>query len=115
MRWALFCAATKRPMRMNLDWQPFFEVAERDLPYRERLAAYAEIARQRLDVEAFEDFCQQQLADLDEVVWEYFGTDEARRPIRLKVESLFPPEEVEEFTELFWSRVQQWRQDHPPG
>ena len=23
LRWSLFCAATKRPMRMNQDWQPF--------------------------------------------------------------------------------------------
>ena len=29
IRWSLFCAATKRRMRPNLDWQPFFEIAGR--------------------------------------------------------------------------------------
>ncbi len=30
-------------------------------------------------------------------------------PVSIKVEALFPPNEVEEFTELFWDRIQQWR------
>ena len=41
VRWSLFCAATKRRMRPNLDWQPFFDIAAEDMPYRERLRAYA--------------------------------------------------------------------------
>ena len=41
VRWSIFCAATKRRMRINLDWSPFFEIAGKDLPYRERLTAYA--------------------------------------------------------------------------
>jgi hypothetical protein len=26
-----------------------------------------------------------------------------------KVSALFPPHEIERFTELFWSRIQDWR------
>ena len=42
LRWAVFCAATRRRVRHNLDWAPYFEVAATDLPYREKLAAWEE-------------------------------------------------------------------------
>ena len=114
VRWALYCAARDRPMRMNLEWKPFFDIAERDLPYRERLAAYAEIARERFAKDDFDDFCSRHLGDLDQVVWDFFASDPARCAVRDKVAALYPPEEVDEFTDRFWSRIQQWRNDHVP-
>lgn len=109
VRWALFCAATDRPMRTTLDWEPFFAIAARDLPYRERLAAYADIARDRMQVEAFREFCETHLAHLDEVAWEFFGTEEAKGYVRAKVTALFPAHEVGSFTEHFWGLIQFWR------
>ena len=109
VRWSLFCAATGRLMRPTLDWDPFFEVAGRDLPYRERLAAYAAIARERFQIDAFRDFCATHLGHLDEVAHEMFGADLVRDAVREKVTVLFPAHEVEEFTELFWGRLQRWR------
>ncbi len=109
VRWAVFCAVTRRPMPMNLDWQPYFEIAERDLPYREKLAEYGRVARQRFDAEAFEAFCAEHLSHLDELAWEFFGSDTARDAVRLKVESLFPEHEVEPFTEHFWGLIKFWR------
>ena len=110
LRWSLFCAATRRPMRLNLDWEPFFEIAARDgLDDRERLAAYAALARQRLDADGFAAFCDRHLPYLDRVVHEFFATDAARCAVRQKVEALFPAAEVDEFTELFWQRIQAWR------
>jgi hypothetical protein len=35
--------------------------------------------------------------------------------VRKKVEALFPANEVEPFTELFWQRIQDWRQSGKPG
>ena len=34
LRWSIFCAATKRPMPINLDWAPYFEIADSDAPVR---------------------------------------------------------------------------------
>ena len=109
LRWSLFVAATKRPMRKTLDWDPFYEIARTDAPYREKLAAYAKIARKRLDSARFEEFCAKQLTHLPEVAWEFFGTDVAKDAVRQKVAALYPAHEVENFTELFWDRIQQWR------
>ena len=109
LRWSLFVAATKRPMRKTLDWDPFYEIAATDAPYREKLAAYAKIARKRLDSARFEEFCAKQLAHLPEAAWEFFGTDVAKDAVRQKVAALYPAGEVEPFTELFWDRIQTWR------
>ncbi len=109
IRWSLFCAATKRKMPVNLDWEPYFEIADRGLAAREALRAYGDLARERLEADRFFEFCEQHLADLDEVAWEYFGTDRAREAVRRKVAVLFPPHEVEQFTEHFWGLLQFWR------
>jgi len=111
LRWSIFCAATKRPMPVNLDWSPYFEIAAEDRPYREKLAAYAVIASERFQTAEFEAFCAEHLPHLDEVVWDFFGTDVARDAVRQKVATLYPEHEIEPFTELFWSRVQHWRDD----
>jgi hypothetical protein len=107
--WSLYCAATGRPMRRNLDWAPFYEIAARDLPYRERLAAYAAVARERLEAARFAEFRRTALAHLDEVAWEFFGTPAARDAVAAKVRAVFPAHEVEAFTEHFWGLIAFWR------
>jgi len=114
LRWAIFCAATKRKMRRNLDWDPFYAVAELDLPYSEKLDRYAAIADERFETARFEEFCAQHLSHLDEVAFEFFATPEAKDAVRQKVNALFPPHEVEKFTELFWGRIQSWRAEGCP-
>ncbi len=110
IRWSLFCAATKRPMRLNLDWRPFYEIAEGNAPYREKLEAYGRVADEHFETERFEEFCDEHLANLDEVAWEYFGGDSAKGAFRKKVEAMYPEHEWDEYTDLFWTRVQSWRE-----
>jgi hypothetical protein len=109
LRWSLYCAATERRMRHHPDWMPFFLIADTDMSYREKLAAYAEIAADRYETDRFQEFCDENLADLDEVAWEYFGSARAKEAVRRKVTVLFPSHEVEQFTEHFWGLIQFWR------
>jgi hypothetical protein len=109
IRWSLYVAATRRRMRHHPDWTPFFLVADTDMPYREKLTAYAEIAHERYETERFWDFCAKNLQHLDEVAWEYFGTMRAKEAVRRKVAVVFPEHELEEFTEHFWGLIQFWR------
>jgi hypothetical protein len=112
LRWSIFCAATRRPMRRTLDWEPYYRVREKNLPFREALSGYAAIARERFDVDRFEEFSHDHLRELPEVSWEFFGTETAKDAVRQKVEALFPEHEREQFTEHFWERIQMWRRDH---
>jgi hypothetical protein len=109
LRWAVFCAVTRRRMRQTLDWEPFYAVAREPLPYREKLSRYAAIARERLDATRFQDFCAEHLSHLDAIADEFFASPECREAVRLKVGALYPPHEVEPFTDLFFGRIQRWR------
>jgi len=109
IRWSVFCAATRRPMRRTLDWGPFYEVAALDLPFADKLDRYAAIAEERLEAARFEEFCHRHLAHLDEAAYEFFGSDTARDAVRRKVAAIFPAHEVERFTEHFSGMIAFWR------
>jgi hypothetical protein len=110
LRWSIFCAATDKRMRKNLDWEPFLKVADRDLGPRERLREYARIAHERFETEKFREFCRKHLGHLDALAYDFFGSETMRDAVRQKVTALFPAHEVDEFTELFFGRVQRWRE-----
>ncbi len=109
VRWSIFCAATKRKMRQNVDWEPYYKIARKDLSPKEKLREYGKIAEKRLQWDRFRDFCGKHLSHLDEVTIEFFGTDIAKDAVRAKVESLYPEHEHEKFTEHFWGLIQFWR------
>ena len=109
VRWSLFCVATDRPLRFDLNWKEYFEIADSEAPYREKLAGYASIARERFESDRFEEFCDTELGDLDEIVHSYLNTDRAHDAVAAKVANMFPAHEVAHFTEHFWGLLQFWR------
>ena len=111
IRWSVFVAATKRAMA-PVAWDRFFAAVEDGMSLRERLDATVAIAHERFDTEAFEAFCAEHLTDLDDVAIEFFASDSCRDAVRQKVVSLFPEHEVEEFTNLFFDRIQTWIGHH---
>ena len=114
IRWATFAAATGRKVK-QLDWQPFFDAVEEGMTLRERLDVLVPLAMKRFDADRFQEFCAKNLAHLDAVTHDWFGTDDAREAVRRKVAALFPPHEVEAFTDVFFQRIQRWRADQPAG
>jgi hypothetical protein len=111
LRWSIYCAATDRSMHANLDWQRFFDIAARDISFDEKLEQYAKIALEHFEAEQFEEFCDKHLAHLDEVAHEFFGSDVVMDAIQQKVTALYPEHEIEQFSNLFWDRIQTWRQE----
>lgn len=115
LKWSLFCAATKRPPMLNLNWAPFFEIAAMDLSSDEKLRRYDALASKHFDEERFEEFCATHLKDLPKVAHEYFGTPRFKEVVRTKVAALYPSHEIDAFTDHFFAQVQQWRNDNPVG
>jgi len=109
LKWSIFCAATRRKMPRNLNWEPYYQINEKDIPFREKLKQYAAVGHARLQTEQFHAFCAQHLAHLEQAVREYFSTQSAQDAVRQKVASMFPEHEVDAFAQLFWGRIQQWR------
>jgi DNA-binding sugar fermentation-stimulating protein len=66
-------------------------------------------------VDEFESFCAKHLSQLDAMAYEFFASDTVLDAIREKVTALYPEHEVDSFTELFWKRVQKWRQVEGAG
>ncbi len=63
-----------------------------------------------MEADRFHEFCDRHLGHLDEVADAFFGSDTARDAVRQKVSALYPEHEIEAFTEMFWQRIQSWRQ-----
>lgn len=115
LRWSIFCAATQRSMKMDLGWDEYYKIADQDISFEEKLEGYVDIARRRFNVTEFEEFCATHLSHLDEVANEFFGSETVRNAIRQKVTALFPEHEIDEFTDLFWNRIQTWREQEGAG
>lgn len=116
IRWSVFCAAMKMSKEPNLDWKPFIRAGKKKgISYRDKISEFATIANKRFRTDEFWEFCDAYLSHLDEVTWEFFGTEVARDAVYQKVAALFPAEEVESFTEMFWQRIQKWRDDNKVG
>ncbi len=107
LKWAIYVAATKKEFRKSLDWDPYYSALAKKKTDATRLAAYAEIGHERMETKEFEAFCRKHLSHLDNVARDFFSSDMAREAIRSKVTALFPPHEIDDFTELFFNRVQQ--------
>ena len=110
LRWSVFCAATQRKKAFNLQWDRYFEAFDPDADLDTLLERYDAIAQEYYDTEAFEAFNAEHLGALDEIALEFFGTDQFRGIVREKVAALFPPHEVERFTDHFFGMIQFWRQ-----
>ncbi len=110
VRWSLFAAYTKRKPRLTPEWDRYFAIAdEPGLSFDEKLDKYDAIAREYFDAERFEEFCGTHLAHLDQVAYDFFGSDRAREIVREKVAALYPKHEVDTFTDHFFGLVQFWR------
>lgn len=114
IRWATFAASTDRKLR-PLEWTRFFQAVDEGMTLRERIDALLPLVHEHFQTEQFQDFCDTHLGHLDDVTHEWFGTEDAREAVRRKVAALFPPHEVEEFTDTFYQRIQKWRADDAAG
>lgn len=108
VRWSIFCATTRRPMKLNMDWNRYFDAMQPGATYDEQLEIYDAIAREHFDADRFDAFCAEHLSHLDEVALEYFQTQAFYDVVELKVRALYPPHEIKQFTDHFFGLVQFW-------
>ena len=94
-------------MRKTLDFEPFYAIAKKDLPYREKLKGYAKIARERLQSDQFAEFCQKHMGPVEAAARAWFRSDRCKEAVRKKVANIYPANEVDEFSARFFNIVQQ--------
>jgi hypothetical protein len=111
-KWTVFCTATGRRPRYDLDTRNYFDIADRtDLDYGEKLAAYRGLADGYFEVERYADFCASRLAHLDEAVLEWVEGSDFDRLLIETVRSTFPPHEHDHFIAHYRGLLGAWAHD----
>ena len=108
LRWTVFCCVTGRSMHVAMDPEPWFAVGDSDRGYAEKLDAYRTLADDYFEVEAYQEFCERQLAHVDDVVADYFASPEFDELLVQTVTSAFPPREHDMFVPHYRGLVAAW-------
>jgi hypothetical protein len=112
VKWSVFCTATGRKPRYDLDTRRYFDIADRDdLAYGDKLSAYRALADEYFEVERYQDFCASRLAHFDEVALDYFGGADFDRLLVDTVRSTFPPHEHDQFIAHYRGLIGAWVAD----
>jgi hypothetical protein len=112
VKWTVFCLATGRRPRIDLDTRSYFDVAERgDLDYRQKLGEYRRLADAYFDVDAYRDFCAAQLPDIDQQVLDWASGPACDRLLIDTVTSTYPVHEHERFIAHIRGLVALWVRD----
>jgi hypothetical protein len=110
--WTVFCTATGRRPRYDLDTRTYFDVADRiDLDYAGKLARYRALADDYFSVERYTEFCARSLSHLDEVVTTWVEGRDFDRLLVETVQSTFPTHEHEQFVEHYRGLLAAWARD----
>jgi hypothetical protein len=112
VRWCAFCVMTRREMRINQNSRDYFACGDReDMPYKAKLARYRELADEYFQVDAYREFCERHLADLDELAHEWFTSQDFDDLLVRTVVTTFPPHEHEHFVAHYRGLLAAWAED----
>ena len=112
VKWAAFCAATRRPAKLHVDPTPWFAVADDpDLDYGGKLAQYQRLADEHFDTERYHEFCATALPDIDDIVLEWVSSPHFDQMLVDTVTATYPEHERERFLAHFRGLVGLWVSD----
>jgi hypothetical protein len=111
-KWTVFCTATGRRPRYDLDTRRYFDIADRtDLDYDEKLAAYRSLADDYFEIERYRDFCASRLTHLDQAVLEWVEGRDFDGLLVETVRSTFPAHEHDQFIAHYRGLLGAWAHD----
>jgi hypothetical protein len=110
LAWSLFCLATDRRMRLDMNTRDYLDIADSERSYDEKLTAYEALADRYFEAARFAEFRATELSHLDEVTWELAQSPEFDDMLIHNVRLFFPPHEHDHFIHHFRSLVQAWVQ-----
>ncbi|MBI5060674.1 hypothetical protein HZB60_12945 [candidate division KSB1 bacterium] len=110
IRWTVFCAATNRKMRLDMNMREYFKIADRDIAFSEKVKQYNQLERDYFETDKFEEFCAKHLAHVDEAALEYFTGPEWDAVLVERIRRSFPAHEHDEFTAHYRGILEYWAQ-----
>ena len=115
LAWSVYCMLTERPMHVTMDIKPYFDIADSDRSYMEKLEAYGALADQHLETERFTEFKEKHLSHLDGVMWEFVQSEEFDGIIVNTVIGMFPEHEHEKYIAHFRGLLRHWVESETPS
>lgn len=112
VKWCVFCCATGRRMKINLNLGRWFEIAaDDDLSSGDKLAAYQQIADDHFDRDAYAEFCDRHLGHVTEATVDLVTDDWFDRMLVETVRTTFPSHEHDHFVEHYRGLLRAWADD----
>ncbi len=115
VRWSVYCVVTGRRSNVDLETSRYFDIADSDRTYDEKLAAYLELAEAHFETDRYREWCAENLPHLDEQVHDWVTSDEFDRLLRDTVAATYPPHEQDEFLAHFRGLLGLWATENTPA
>jgi len=112
LKWSLFCTVTGRRPRLDLETAKYFEIADSDRTYAEKLTAYAALSETYFQTERYTEFCASVLPDMDDIVREWMSSPEFDALLVDTVRATYPQAEHERFLAHFRGLLGLWKTDN---
>ncbi len=112
VKWCVFALVTDRRPRLDLETDRFFAIADEPrMSYREKLAAYRELADAYFQTERYQDFCASNLSRLDQIVLDWVAGADFDQLLVRTVQSVYPAHEHEKFIAHLRGLLNLWVRD----
>jgi hypothetical protein len=112
LRWSVYCCATGRRMRINLNLGRWFEIADDPRrSYGEKLAAYHRLTDDYFEQEAYEEFCARHLPHVGEAMYDLIDDQWFDDLLVDTVRRTFPAHEHERFVAHYRGLIDAWKLD----
>jgi hypothetical protein len=112
LKWSVFCVATDRRARTQVDTGPWFAVADDPgLDYPAKLEAYQRLADEHFETERYREFCDVALPHVDEMVLEWVDSPDFRDLLTQTIRLTYPEREWDRFEGHFGGLTGLWVRD----
>jgi hypothetical protein len=112
LKWTAFCTVAGRQPRFDLDTRRYFEIADTDLSYGDKLAGYARLSDEYFETDRYRDFCATALPDLDAMVLDWVASAEFDALLVDTVKATYPATEHDRFLAHFRGLLSAWLTDN---
>jgi hypothetical protein len=115
VRWSVYCLVTGRRTHTDLETGRYFEIADSDRSYDEKLDAYLSLVDAHFETERYGEWCAEHLGHLDQLVAQWVDSADFDRLLVETVQATYPPQEHEQFLAHFRGLISMWVADQGRG
>jgi hypothetical protein len=111
VRWSTYCLVTGRRADVDLETSRYFDIADSDRSYDEKLDAYLALADARFETDRYAEWCATHLGHLDDLVAQWVSGADFDRLLVETVQATYPVQEHEQFLAHFRGLIGLWVSD----